>query len=318
MLLAINLELILYIALVIILLGLTIYFFPIIVASFIIYTKTLMRGSKDRWDRDKPSATDPESISMDNIGQDWLKENIEFETDLHIVSNGLNLYSKYYNYGYDKCAIMVSGRTESLRYGYYFAEPYKKAGYNILVLDQRGHGLSDGEINTCGFEEGKDLANWINYLKENLNVKSVVLHGICIGSASSLYAATSNDCDIIDAIIAEGMFINFSESMKNHYRERKKPVYFLDQFVNMWMKIYTGHTMHYGPINVIDKLETPLLMLHSKEDLYSKIDKANILFEKATSKNKKFVEFDKGRHSFIRINNTEKYDNEIIDFLNNL
>ena len=158
----------------------------------------------------------------------------------------------------------------------------------------------------------------INHLKENLNVKSVVLHGICIGSASSLYAATSNDCDIIDAIIAEGMFINFSESMKNHYRERKKPVYFLDQLVNMWMKIYTGHTMHYGPINVIDKLETPLLMLHSKEDLYSRIDKANILFEKATSKNKKFVEFDKGRHSFIRINNTEKYDNEIIHFLNNL
>ena len=66
-----------------------------------------------------------------------------------------------------------------------------------------------------------------------------------------------------------GMFPNFGESMKNHMIEKRTPVFPTFTFVDMWMKHYTGHSMKYGPINVISGVRTPLLMLHSKEDLYS-------------------------------------------------
>ena len=62
-------------------------------------------------------------------------------------------------------------------------------------------------------------------------------------------------------------------------------------------------------------MKKPVLFLHSNEDVFSKPEKAEVLYNLCPSKNKKLVWFDKGIHSRIRINNTEKYDNEIVDFL---
>ena len=120
-----------------------------------IYTKTLRRQSKDHWGR-FPSDNSPLHLQMDGSGMDWHYANLDKKTDVHITRDGLNLYGEFYDFGSDKCAMILSGRTESLRYGYYFAQPYAKAGLSILVVDPRAHGLSDGQDNTLGFEESKD------------------------------------------------------------------------------------------------------------------------------------------------------------------
>jgi esterase/lipase len=56
-------------------------------------------------------------------------------------------------------------------------------------------------------------------------------------------------------------------------------------------------------------------MLHSKEDLYSTPEYAQKLYDLSGSTYKKLVWFDHGKHSYIRINNTEKYDAAITEFL---
>ena len=85
--------------------------------------------------------------------------------------------------------------------------------------------------------------------------------------------------------------------------------------VNVWMKKYTGHSLKYGPIDVVDKLDKPFLMLHSKEDLYSSPELAVKVHERAGSKHKKLIWFDHGKHSFLRITDTEKYDRSIAEFV---
>ena len=62
----------------------------------------------------------------------------------------------------------------------------------------------------------------------------------------------------------------------------------------------------------------PILFLHSREDPYSTPDQAEKLFEKCKSPNKRLVWFEKGRHSRVRVNAPEKYDNTIIEFLKDL
>ncbi len=212
--------------------------------------------------------------------------------------------------------MILSGRTECLKYGYYFAIPYAAAGFNILVVDPRGHGNSDGEFNTVGFEESKDAIAWVRYIHDDFGQSSFVFHGICIGAAAGMLALTSPDCpDYVDAIITEGMFPNFGESMKNHLIERKKPVRGMYQLINRQMKIHTGYSMDYGPIDVIDKLKRPLLMLHSREDLYSTPFYAQRLFDRAGTENKTLVWFEHGRHSMLRITDTARYDGAITEFL---
>ena len=184
-----------------------------------------------------------------------------FSYDVKLYRNNLNLYGEYYDFGKKTCVMILSGRTESLRYGYYFAEAYSDK-CNVLVIDPRAHGLSDGEYNTVGFEESKDILAWVKFVNQELKIDSIIFHGICIGAAGGMYTITNEECpDFVKAIITEGMFPNFGESMKNHLIEKKKPVFIFYNMVNGWMKHYTGHSMNFGPINVIDKLNKPLLTL---------------------------------------------------------
>ena len=286
------------------------------VASYCIYNSTLRKKTPQTWSREMPRDIDPQQKPMYVAGVIWSEENQSYKTDVHIVNNGFNLYGEYYDFGKSRCAVILSGRTESLRYGYYFAIPYAKNDCNILVIDPRGHGLSDGEFNTVGFEESKDAIAWIKYIRERYNIESFVLHGICIGAAGGMFALNSPDCpDCIDGIVTEGMFPNFRESMKNHMIEKRKPVFITIDLVDLWMKHYTGHSMKKGPIDVIGNIHTPLLMLHSKEDLYSTPEYAQKLYELSGAENKKIVWFEHGRHSMLRITDTRLYDESISNFL---
>lgn len=290
-----------------------------IVASYCVYNATLRRRSKEQWSREMPSDLEPEAVKMYEAGIKWSEENASFKKDVHIVRGGLNLYGEYYDLGGKRCAVILSGRTETLKYGYYFAIPYARCGCNILVLDPRGHGLSDGEFNTVGFEESRDITAWINHIHSEYNVESFIYHGICIGAAGGMYSLTGDDApEWVEAIVTEGMFPNFGESMKNHLIEKKKPVFLFYRLINGWMKHYTGHTMNVGPINFIHKLNKPLLMLHSKEDLYSTPEYAAKLYELAGSQKKELVWFPHGRHSMLRITDTERYDSAIAEFIKSL
>lgn len=297
--------------------GLFMMILTYIVASYLVYTKTLSRVSNDVWSRDIPSSLEPQSIEMYNIGLKWSNDNIEYKKDVHIVSEGLNLYGEYYDFGKKTCVVILSGRTECLKYGYFFAIPYA-AKCNVLVLDPRAHGLSEGKYNTIGFEESKDITNWVKYIHNEYNIDSFIFHGICIGAAGGIFAITLRNCPYVTAIITEGMFPRFYESMKNNLIEKKKPVFIFIDMIDFWMKHYTKHSMKFGPLDVIDKLDVPLLMLHSKKDLYSRPDFAGKLFDKAGSSIKELVWFDEGKHSMVRINNMDKYDLAINNFLNKL
>lgn len=290
------------------------------VASYLAYTRTLQRRSKEQWSREMPKDLCPEALQMYEAGARWSEENAMYKQDVSIVRDGLHLYGEYYDLGASRCAVILSGRTESLKYGYYFAIPYAKNGCNVLVLDPRGHGLSDGEFNTVGFEESKDITAWVKYMHSVYKIPSFIFHGICIGAAGGVLSLTSEDAPpCVEGIVTEGMFPNFGESIKNHLREKRKPIFIFYDLMNAWMKHFTGHSMKKGPIDVIHRLQTPLLMLHSREDRYSTPEYAQKLYDLGGMKEKRLVWFPHGKHSMLRITDTERYDRaiaEFIDFLN--
>lgn len=313
-----NWDIVLYIAVGFVAFSFVFYCVMIGVASNQIYIKTLKRRSKDQWGRQVSIVTD-ETLAMDKEGLAWQSEHNEYKKDVHIVNNGLNLYGEYYDMGFDKAVVILSGRTESLRYGYYFAKPYSEAGFNILVIDPRAHGLSDGEYNTVGFEESKDALAWVRYLHEEHKVKNIVYHGICIGAAAGILGITSEDCpSYLRAIVTEGMFPNFNQSMRNNLIDRKRLMFPVLQCIDAWMKKYTGHSMKYGPIDVIGRMDKPILMLQSKLDRASKVENAIKMYNMCPSKEKKLVLFETGEHSMLRITHTEKYDKSISDFLQSI
>ena len=292
------------------------FFAPNAIVGYIMYVMHLKRTKQSKWTRECSSDA-PSQLEMYDEGMAWSLLHADKKQDVHIVNEKLNLYGEFFDFGSTKTVILVAGRTEGLRYNYYFAKPYAECGYNILTIDNRAHGKSDGKYNTVGFEEHKDLLAWAHYLHENHHSEQIVFHGICIGSAGSLYALTSENCpSYLKAIVADGMYPNFWESFRNHMIELKKPLFGLP-FINAWMKLLTGHSMKYGPIDVIEKLDRPILMLHGTNDLYSLPSEAEKLYEKCGSGQKQLVWFENGTHSLLRYRDPEKYDGVIREFLKN-
>lgn len=290
---------------------------PFIIANYI-FNKHLVRKSKDQWIRDCSAKDNEEQVRMFDLGIKWAKENEAYLNDIEITNDGLNLKGQYFDFGYDRCAIILQGRTESLYYSYYYAKPYQDAGFNILVIDSRAHGLSEGKYNTVGYKEYKDVLKWSELVTEKYGIKKYIIHGICIGSATGLKALVNSKNDYFIGIVTDGMYINFYETFKNHMIEDKRPLHPFIDFLVLIMKIRCGvNIKKNGPEKDILKLNKPILFIYSKEDKFSLPDKAQYLYDICNSK-KEIAWFDKGAHSHIRINNQEQYDKVIKDFIETL
>ncbi len=131
------------------------YFLLTFIISCIIYTKLFVRTSPEKWSR-TVSWPDKELQTMFDEGKKWGEENEKYRKHVEIDSCGFHLVGEYFDFGFDKAVIIIPGRSESGTYSYYFSEPYKKSGYNVLAIDNRCHGLSEGKYNTLGLKEFQD------------------------------------------------------------------------------------------------------------------------------------------------------------------
>lgn len=280
----------------------------------------LVRTSKEKWARDCSCATNEEHVRMFEEGIAWGDKYREFANVEEIHNDGLKLAGEYFDFGCDKCALILQGRAESLLYSYYFAEPYRRLGFNILVIDTRGHGESEGYFNGCGITESKDVPAWVNHIEAKYNIHTFVLHGICIGSASAMLASVKKGFPkSVKALVAEGTYHSFYESFREHLKELKKPIYpVVWQMRSICKRRFGIDVKKQSPIEVADKFTLPLLLMSGKCDMYSLPAKCKTLFDKCASSQKQLVTFDKGAHSHLRINAVEKYDNTIKNFLEDI
>ena len=294
---------------------------PPFVLSYILYSILLVRTKPDKWGRECSIPDDEEYRRMFDIGLAWDAQYGDKKRAVHIRSDGLRLAGEYFDFGGSKAALIIAGRMESLLYSYYFAEPFRRAGYNVLVIDNRAHGQSEGKITALGYKEYRDVLRWCEFLHDTLHNEKVFLHGICIGASTALFAAVSDGCpDYLEGLSVEGMYVNFYESFRNHMLvdRPEKPRWPIMPLTMLWIRLISGaDVVHDGPYWRIDRLRKPILFLHSREDQYSAPDKAAQLYEKCTAP-KELVWFDRGQHSRIRINNTDDYDAAIVGFLTKL
>lgn len=292
-----------------------IYTYPI---SKRVYREQLVRTSRDKWTRSCSFPDNEEQVQMWNDGIAWADKHRNRITEVEIESDGFKLYGEYFDFGAKRCIIILPGRCESLIYSYYFAPPYEKAGFNVLVIDTRCHGKSDGVYNTIGVKESHDVIAWTKLMHERFGNQEIYYHGICIGTASGIFAINHKDCpSYVKGFVTEGCFVSFRETFKRHMIADKRPLFPVLDLVMLHINKNAGINVYkQKPITEIKKLNPDLrvLFLYGTQDVFSIPEKTKQLFALCTAKNKKLVWFQKGSHSHLRINNIEQYDNAIIEF----
>lgn len=283
-----------------------------------VYEEQLVRTSPEKWGRTCSFPNDAEQVQMWNDGIAWMEKNRHRITELEIENQNLRLVGQYFDFGADRCVIILPGRCESLVYSYYFAPPYEKAGFNILVIDTRCHGNSDGKYNTIGVQESGDVLAWAKRMHDEFNNQEIYFHGICIGTSSGLFALRSENCpSYLRGIVTEGCYVSFPETFKRHMMALKRPLFPVLQLAMLQIYRHTGTNVYRDkPITAIRQISADcrVLFLYGEQDIFSIPEKSRKLFNACVAKDKKLVWFDKGGHSHLRINNTEAYDQAIIDF----
>lgn len=68
------------------------------------------------------------------------------------------------------------------------AMEFDRRGYNVLLPDCRGHGLSEGSYVGFGWHDRLDLIGWINKLTELDAQCEIVLYGLSMGAAAVMMA----------------------------------------------------------------------------------------------------------------------------------
>ena len=300
--------------------------------SWRVFQGTLVRTDPSVWARACSEETNEEQLAMWNEDLAWAKSHgTDIEAtqkgemkksgrceDLMIENDGLKLYGQYFDFGCKRAVIIIPGRCESLMYSYFFAPAYEKAGFNVLVIDIRAHGMSDGKYDPVGVGEHRDTMKWGQLLHDKYGNEEIWIHGICMGANTGVLILTAPECpSFFKGLVSEGMYISFKENYRQHMIYDHHPTF---PIVNMVMKMVKKHTGTdvdaIKPIDLIDKVHVPVLFIAGRNDFYSKADCTVMLYEKCGAPRKEIAWFEDGNHSHLRFAHREEFDNVIRIFTN--
>ena len=125
-------------------------------------------------------------------------------------SDGLELTGYHYTpeNSNDKWAVIVHGYGHNHKHMNGFAQMYLLNGYNVLMVDQRAAGESEGDWLTMGVAEGNDVALWTQKIAEiNPNAK-IILHGVSMGAATAMLAAANPNATNVVSLVEDCGYTN--------------------------------------------------------------------------------------------------------------
>lgn len=259
---------------------------------------------------------------------DEMKENLDFIQNLpyelqYIRSyDGLRLAGKLYkNNNSDKIIILFHGYRSIAEndFSIYF-KWYYDLGFNILLIDQRAHGKSDGKYITLGIKEKKDCVSWCQYVIEHIDgINEIVLGGISMGATTILLASGLDLPNEVKGIIADCGFTspkNIIIKVANYDYGINAKV--LLPLINLICKIKDNFSIYKDDVrHAMQNNKIPILFIHGLSDNYvpSRMSKENY---EACNSRKELVMIDCVNHGLSCVQDKEKVHNSIKKFLKSL
>ena len=136
-------------------------------------------------------------------------------------------------------------------------------GHSALIVDQRGHGNSEGRVITFGVREYKDCLSWVEFLGD----RRVILGGISMGAATVLIAAGKPLPPNVVGILADCGYTSPEAIIKKVIREMHLPATLGYFFVRLGAILF-GHfdPNSESPINSLKSCTLPVVFLHGECD----------------------------------------------------
>lgn len=198
---------------------------------------------------------------------------------------------------------------------------FYRNGFNVLIVNQRRHGKSEGKYSTYGFYEKYDVNMWIEYLKSRFGNDIILgLHGESMGAGTVMETIPLNDS--IKFVIEDCGYSNFHEligfQITHEYKNRliRKILRPSLLFANFFMKTKAKFSMKkIVPIDIVASTSLPMMFVHGKEDYFVPWYMAVDLYKAKTKGYKELYLVEGAKHAEALEVNKILYEKKIMTFI---
>ncbi len=215
----------------------------------------------------------------------WLDSKSLLTNDIFIKSNdNLKLHGIFINNNSSKkIFVVVHGYRSSALNNLFISFPmYYDKGYNILLIDQRCTGKSEGKYITMGIKESDDIISWVKYLNKKYKGYEIVLAGISMGASTILMASNELKKSMnVKYIVADCGYNNPYQEIKYIFKKYCHINGSLFLFmINNWCKLIAKFDLKSKDTTLsISKCNIPILFIHGASDRIVPVENSRLNYK---------------------------------------
>ena len=203
--------------------------------------------------------------------------------------------------------------------GYGFFKICADHDINILMADERAHGMSEGNEISFGINERHDCISWIKYAEMRFGSSTdIILAGVSMGAATVMMASELGFPENVRCMIADCGYTEPSAMVKETVRKMKLPVKPVYALIKLSARIFGHDDLNLeqaAAVSAVEKLTIPILFIHGSEDSIVPVSMNDELYEKCRSPKKRLVVAG-ADHANSSMTDFGTYEREVWEFLN--
>ena len=231
--------------------------------------------------------------------------------------DGLKLHAKVYkNSASNKVVIMCHGyRGTAARDFSGGAKLMIDSGFNVILIDERAHGLSKGHNITFGNREKKDVLSWIEYSKQTFGEdKELILVGISMGAATILFASEFIPGSI--KIICDCPYVSERDIISETIKKMKLSIGFFYPLVNLSSILFSHASLNKDDaFKSLKNTNHKYLIIHGDKDSIVPYQSTEKLYQAYPNKIQ-YELFPNTDHGLGFVTDNSRYKKIVTDFIN--